>query len=116
MTFAGPGESMTAAIAREMAGARAEAAVDWFLYPVLAGLGDGTAAEIAALAAGGHTSVKVFLSDPQVAAGPAGRAELAQAIAAAGRAEAVTLVHCEDAEILQRTGRELIGSGHGAVR
>jgi dihydropyrimidinase len=113
MTFALPGESMTAAIAREMAGASAEAAVDWFLHPVLTGLGDGIAAEIAALAADGHTSVKVFLSDPEFAAGTPG---LADAIAAAGRTGSLTLVHCEDAGILARTGRELTGSGRGAVR
>ncbi|MDX6395468.1 MAG: dihydropyrimidinase [Streptosporangiaceae bacterium] len=113
MTFALPGESMTAAIAREMAGAGAEAAVDWFLHPVLAGLGDGTAAEIAALAADGHTSIKVFLSNPQYAAGTPG---VADAIAAAGRAGSLTMVHCEDAGILAETGRELIGSGRGAVR
>ncbi|HEY2312985.1 MAG TPA: amidohydrolase family protein [Streptosporangiaceae bacterium] len=117
MTFALPGESMTAAIAREMAGASGEAAVDWFLHPVLTGLGDGTAtdataAEIAALAADGHTSIKVFLSDPEYAAGTPG---LAEAIAAAGRAGSLTLIHCEDAGILTRTGRELIGSGRGAV-
>ena len=105
MTFALPGETMTEAIAREMAGASAEAAVDWFLHPVLTGLGDGTAAEIAGLAADGHTSVKVFLSDPDYAAGTPG---LADAIAAAGRAGSLTLVHCEDAGILERTGRELI--------
>ena len=33
MTFALPGESMTAAITREMAGASAEAAADWSLQP-----------------------------------------------------------------------------------
>jgi dihydropyrimidinase len=113
MTFALPGESMTAAIAREMAGAAAEAAVDWFLHPVLAGLGDGAAAEVAALAADGHTSLKVFLSDPDYAAGTPG---LADVIAAAGRAGSLTLVHCEDAGILTRTGQELIGSGRGAMR
>jgi dihydropyrimidinase len=112
MTFALPGESMTAAIAREMAGASAEAAVDWFLHPVLAGLSDSTAAEIASLAADGHASIKVFLSDPDYAAGTPG---LADAIAAAGRAGSLTLVHCEDAGMLARTGRELTGSGHGAV-
>ncbi len=74
MTFALPGESMSAAIARDTAGAAAEAAVDWFLHPVLAGLGDGTQAEIAALAADGHTSLKVFLSDPEYAAGTPGLA------------------------------------------
>jgi dihydropyrimidinase len=113
MTFALPGESMTAAIAREMAGAAAEAAVDWFLHPVLTGLGDGAAAEVAALAADGHTSLKVFLSDPDYAAGTPG---LADVIAAAGRAGSLTLVHCEDAGILTRTGQELIGSGRGAMR
>ena len=113
MTFALPGETMTEAIAREMAGASPEAAVDWFLHPVLTGLGDGTAAEIAALAADGHTSVKVFLSDPDYAAGTPG---LADAIAAAGRAGSLTLVHCEDAGMLERAGQELIGAGRGAIR
>jgi dihydropyrimidinase len=114
MTFAMSGESMTAAIAREMAGASAEAAADWFLHPVPAGVDDRTAGEIATLAADGHPSFKVFLSDPEYAAG--GVPDLPAAFAAAGRAGALTLVHCEDAGILERTGQELIGSGHGAVR
>jgi dihydropyrimidinase len=113
MTFALPGESMTKAIAREQASAAAEAAVDFFLHPVLAGLGEGTAAEIARLAGDGHTSLKVFLSDPDYAAGTPG---LADAIAAAGRAGAMTLLHCEDAAILERSGRELVESGRGAIR
>jgi dihydropyrimidinase len=83
MTFALAEESMTAAIARDMAGATTEAAVDWFLHPVLTPLGDQTASEIAELAAAGHTSVKVFLSDPRFAAGTPG---LAEAVAAAGKA------------------------------
>jgi dihydropyrimidinase len=113
MTSALPGESMTAAIARDMAGAGAEAAADWFLHPVLAGLGGGTEAEIAALAADGHTSLKVFLSNPEYAPGTPG---VAGAIAAAGSAGSVTLVHCEDAGILAETGQELIGAGRGSVR
>jgi dihydropyrimidinase len=112
MTFGLHGESMTEAIARDMAGAGAEAAVDWFLHPVLTGLSDGTGAEVAALAAAGHTSMKVFLSDPDLAASAPG---VADAIAAAGRAGSLTLLHCEDAGTLARTGRELIESGRGAV-
>lgn len=112
MTFALPGESMTAAIGREMAGASAEAAVDWFLHPVLTGLGDDAVAELAALAADGHASVKVFLSEPEYAPGTPG---LADAIAAAGRAGSLTLLHCEDAGILTRTGQDLIESGRGAM-
>ena len=113
MTFALPGESMTVAVAREMAGATAEAGVDWFLHPVLTELSERTAAEIAALAAAGHTSIKVFLSDPRFTTEAPG---LSAAVAAAGRAGSLTLMHCEDAEVLARTGRELIGSGRGAVR
>ena len=113
MTFALEGESMAEAVAREMAEAAAEAAVDWFLHPVLVGLGDGTAAEIAALTADGHASLKVFLSNPDFAAGTPG---LADAIAAAGRAGALTLVHCEDARMLAHAGHQLIESGRGAVR
>ncbi|MGH3394343.1 MAG: amidohydrolase family protein [Streptosporangiaceae bacterium] len=113
MTFAMPGESMTTAVARDMAGAQAEAAVDWFLHPVLTGVGDAERAEVAALAADGHTSVKVLLSDPAFAAGTP---RLAEVIAAAGRAGSITLVHCEDAGMLERTGRELIESGRGAIQ
>jgi dihydropyrimidinase len=113
MTFVMVGEPVTAAIAREMAGAGAEAAADWFLHPVPASVDDSTGAEIAALAADGHPSSKVYLSDPEYAAGVP---DLTGAVAAAGRAGALTLVHCEDAAILERTGQELIGSGHGTVR
>jgi dihydropyrimidinase len=112
MTFALDGETMTDAVAREMAEAAAEAAVDWFLHPVLVGLGEGTAAEIAALVAEGHASLKVFLSNPDFAAGTPG---LAEAIAAAGRAGALTLVHCEDAGMLAHASQALIESGRGAV-
>ena len=112
MTFALDGETMTDAVAREMAEAAAEAAVDWFLHPVLAGLGDGTADEIAALAADGHASLKVFLSHPGFESGTPG---LADAVATAGRAGALTLLHCEDAGILKRTGQELIDAGRGAI-
>ena len=113
MTFALPGESMTVAVAREMAGAAAEAAVDWFLHPVLTVPTESTAAEITALAADGHTSVKVFLSDPRFTTKTSG---VAGAVAAAGLAGSLTLMHCEDAEMLARTGQDLIDSGRGSVR
>jgi dihydropyrimidinase len=113
MTFALPGQSMSEAVARDMAGAQAEAAVDWFLHPVLTGLGPAEREEVTALAAAGHPSVKVFLSDPRFAAGTPG---LTEVVAAAGRAGSLVLAHCEDAHQLERAGRALIESGHGAVR
>ncbi len=111
MTFPLPGESAPAAVAREMAGAAPEAAVDWFLHPVLTDLAAGAGGEIAALAADGHTSVKVFLTDP----GTADPAALRAAAAAARQAGSLTLLHCETAELLERSGQELVAEGRGAL-
>jgi dihydropyrimidinase len=110
MTFPLPGETMSAAVARDMAGAAAEAAADWFLHPVLAT--PGTTAEVADLAGAGHTTLKIFLSHAEHAADVPG---VAEAVAAAGQSGSLTLLHCEDAAILDKTGRELIDSGRGAV-
>ena len=108
----GSQETPGAAIAREMAGAAPEAAVDWFLHPILlypATLPEG---EVAALAGHGHTSIKMFLSDPDLAADePA----LLAAVSAAKAAGSVTLLHCEDGAMLRQAGQELIAEGRGAV-
>jgi dihydropyrimidinase len=111
MTFALPGETAWAAVARELAGAAPEAAVDWFLHPVLTDLAAGADGEIAALAAAGHTSIKVFLTHP----GTADPAALRAAAAAARQAGSLTLLHCEAAELLERCGRQLVAEGRGAV-
>jgi dihydropyrimidinase len=108
----GTEETPGAAIAREMAGAAPEAAVDWFLHPILlqpAALPEGA---IAALAAGGHASIKMFLSDPDLAADEPALLAAASAAQAAG---AVTLLHCEDGAMLRRAGEELIAQGRDAV-
>jgi dihydropyrimidinase len=107
-TDEGPG----AAIAREMAGAAPEAAVDWFLHPILydpAALPEGT---IAALAGDGHASIKMFLADPALAADEPALLAAASAARAAG---AVTLLHCEDGALLKETGEKLIADGRGAI-
>jgi len=66
MTYPVPDEEGTeetpgAAITREMAGAAPEAAVDWFLHPILTDPAALPPGEIAALAAGGHPGIKLFL-------------------------------------------------------
>jgi dihydropyrimidinase len=113
MTGQLPGETMTDAIRRDMAGASAEAAVDWFLHPILPGTGADTAAEAVALARGGHTSNKLFLTVPDF---DIDTGELAQLVTAAGQAGAITLVHCEEAGLVAEAGQELIAAGRGAVR
>ena len=112
MTFPLPGESAREAVAREMAGAAPEAAVAWFLHPVLTDPAAAADGEIAALAADGHPSVKIFLTQPEIAADQPG---LLAAAGAARQAGALTLLHCEEADLLERTGQELIARGRGAV-
>jgi dihydropyrimidinase len=109
---AGTEETPGAAAAREMAGAAPEAAVDWFLHPIVlhpATLAEG---EIAALAAGGHPSIKMFLSDPDLATDEPALLAAASAAKAAG---AVTLLHCEDGVMLAQAGQKLIAEGRGSV-
>jgi dihydropyrimidinase len=113
MTFPMPGETARDAVAREMAGAAPEAAVDWFLHPVLTDLAAAAEAEIAALAAGGHTSVKIFLTVPQIAADEEG---LRAALGAAREAGSLTLIHCEAAGVLEECGEHLIADGRGALQ
>ncbi len=113
MTFPLPGETPRDAVAREMAGAAPEAAVDWFLHPVLNDLAAAADGEIAALAADGHSSVKIFLTMPWVAADEPG---LRAALAAAREAGSLTLLHCEAAGLLEQCGDDLIAHGHGALQ
>ena len=108
----GTEETPSAAIARAMDGATGEAAVDWFLHPVLNQPGALPDGEIAALAEGGHTSIKMFLTNPDLAADE--RALLAAA-SAAQAAGSVTLLHCEDGAMLKEAGEKLIAAGRGAV-
>src|SRR5207248_10690629 len=56
----GTEETPGAAITREMAGAAPEAAVDWFLHPILLHPATLPEGEITALAGGGHASIKMF--------------------------------------------------------
>ncbi len=113
MTFPLPGETPRDAVAREMAGAAPEAAVDWFLHPVLNDPGAAADGEIAALAADGHSSVKIFLTMPSVAADEPG---LRAALAAAREAGSLTLLHCEAAGLLEQCGDHLIAHGRGALQ
>ena len=108
----GTEETPAAAVAREMEGAAGEAAVDWFLHPIFYEPGAAPDGEIAALAEGGHASIKMFLADPVLAAD---ERFLLAAAGAAKAAGSVTLLHCEDGGLLQEAGQKLIAQGRDAV-
>jgi dihydropyrimidinase len=95
-----------------MAGAAPEAAVGWFLHPILVRPATRPEGEIAALAGGGHASIKMFLSDPDLAADEPALLATASAAKAAG---SVMLLHCEDGAMLRQAGEKLIAEGRGAV-
>ncbi|HEY0932588.1 MAG TPA: amidohydrolase family protein [Trebonia sp.] len=105
-------ETPAAAVAREMDGAGREAAVDWFLHPILGQPGALPSGEIAALAGRGHTSIKMFLADPALAADEPALLAAAGAAKAAG---SVTLLHCEDGVMLREAGERLAAEGRDAV-
>jgi dihydropyrimidinase len=108
----GAEETPGAAVAREMDGAAPEAAVDWFLHSVLRRPGALPDGEIAALAERGHGSIKMFLTNPDLAADERSLLAAASAAKAAG---AVTLLHCEDGAMLKEAGEKLIAEGRGGV-
>ena len=108
----GTQETPSAAITREMAGAAPEAAVDWFLHPILLHPAAPPDREVATLAERGHASIKMFLADPDLAADELALLAAASAAKAAG---SVTLLHCEDGAMLRQAGEKLIAEGRGAV-
>jgi dihydropyrimidinase len=113
MTFQRKGESLRAALARDLDAARREAAVDYVLHPVLTDPTEAAIAEIPGLAAEGHTSLKVFMVmevfDARVDA-------YLDALHAAARSGMMTMVHCEDGAIIRCVCRDLLAQGRGTAR
>jgi dihydropyrimidinase len=111
MTFPGPGQSLQQAVERDLGAAKASA-VDFVLHPVLDQAGDQTPAEIAALAAAGHTSLKLFMVSDSFEA-QAG--QMIEAVRLAGKHGMLTLLHCEDAALVAFAGEQLIAAGRGSL-
>jgi len=107
------GESLRAAIDRELEAARGRTLVDLIVHPVLNDPSPETRAELADLAESGHTSMKVFLSFP----GFEERADdYLEALREAGRRGILTLVHCEDGPMIRWLARRLVEEGRGGAR
>ncbi|MDR7419022.1 MAG: dihydropyrimidinase [Armatimonadota bacterium] len=113
MTFQREGESLHAALDRELAVAARDALVDYVLHPVLTYPSPATIAEIPLLASKGHTSLKIFLLfehfDRHVD-------EYLQALRAAGRSGVLTMLHCEEGALIRCICRELLAQGLGGAR
>ncbi len=108
MTFLGPGETPRAALERETAAARKQIIADLFLHPVLDELSVEILADIPHLLQTGCNSIKIFTVFPSF---DAQAPEFQRAITAAGKAGLLTLMHCEDHAIVERSTRALIEAG-----
>lgn len=112
MTFQWPGETLELAVARDMALASADAAVDFILHPVLTSPTPESRAEIPRLAARGFSSLKVFLVTPSF---DAYVDDYIEAIATAGQHGVLVMLHCEDGGIVRSVTEQLTDRGRGAL-
>lgn len=116
MTFLQPGETPIEALEREGAIAREETIADVFLHPVLGSAGslDQRALdEIPHLLEHGCNSIKYFMLFPNFDAEVGAYIE---ATRRAGNNGLITLVHCEDAPLIEDAITQLFKHGKSAVR
>ena len=110
MTFQRRGESLREALDRDLARARDQARIDYLLHPVLTDPTPAALEEVPALAAEGHRSLKLFMTLDDFDA----RLEAyTRALAAAGQAGSITMVHCEDHNALRCACEALFAAGAG---
>ncbi len=112
MTFPGDGQSLRQALDRDLDAARGTAAVDYVLHPVLASPSPEALAELPGLAADGHTSLKLFLVSGEF---EANAAAMIEAVRIAGQHGMLSLLHCEDAALVEAAGQRLLATGNGGL-
>lgn len=112
MVFPEAGELPLASIERMAADAERVSVVDFVLHPVLLDPRPEVLGQIPELARLGHSSIKVFT----VAGDFGGRAgEYLAAIAEAGRSGVLSMVHCEDAALVEHATATLLAEGNGGL-
>jgi dihydropyrimidinase len=110
MTFPNEGEGLRAALDR--VGEEAAAGiVDFVLHPVLFDPTPERIAEIPRLAEDGHTSIKWFMTIPDFDR----KGAFLESMSVAGENGVLTLVHCEEACIVDHAAAQLVGAGRSAV-
>jgi dihydropyrimidinase len=113
MTHQWPEETLHGALARDLAAAKRDAAVDYILHPVLTYPTDDAVGEIADLAAQGHGTLKIFLVFDNFDAN-VGR--FLEAMRVAGASGMVVLAHCEDSALIAHVQQTLLRDGRTAPR
>jgi dihydropyrimidinase len=112
MTFPRGAETLAQAIDREAAEAARDAIVDVMLHPVLTDPATQPLSDIPELGARGHTSLKYFMSFGGFTTNPA---PYLDAMRLARDAGMITLIHCEDAAMMDYALRQLLAENRAAV-
>ncbi len=108
MVFPHPGETMLEAVNREMGMVEEMAVVDVFLHPVLTDPPTQPLSDIPTLAEMGHRTLKYFMSFAGFAENPTPYLEATDLAAANGM---LTMIHCEDSVIIDRSLERLVERG-----
>lgn len=107
--FGKPGERLVDLVERVGADGSRDSLVDFVVHPVLMEPDEGTPADIQRLAELGHTSVKIFMSigdfDVKLPA-------FVSALDSAGKNGLLSMVHCEDACVIEHATAGLLAKGH----
>ena len=113
ITFPRTGERLPALAARIAEEAARESIVDFVLHPVVLEPGEPAVADVAVLAEQGHTSIKLFMSLGDF---DARAAQFLQVLAAAGRSGLLSMVHCEDACVIDTVTARLVAEGRTSLQ
>lgn len=108
MVFPHPGETMRQAIEREMADVERQAIIDVFLHPILTDPDTQPLSDIPILSEMGHKTLKYFMSFGGFTKNPAPYLEATDLAAANGM---LTMIHCEDSVIIDRSLERLVERG-----
>lgn len=108
MTFPWPGQTLMQAIDRDVAAAKRDGVIDFAFHPVLTDPETQPLEEIRLLADGGHTTLKYFMSLGGFRTMPE---QYILAMRVAKAAGMPTLIHCEDAAIIEDATAHLVAIG-----
>lgn len=112
MSFLAPDELPLQGLEREAASVRTRAIADVFLHPVLERPTPEALAQIPRLREIGQTSIKMFMSDRGFDAQVGGFVEAARR---AGDAGLMTVIHCEDAALIEDATARLVAQGRTSL-
>jgi dihydropyrimidinase len=108
IAFTHPGEHLAEGLNRVARTAQESALVDFMLHPVMVDPSPERIAEVPTLAAAGATSLKVFM---HMAGFDQRLADYLAAFRAAGEADLLTMVHCEDRGVIDHCTQRLVAAG-----